>query len=101
MWRRARARSAKQGLEFNITIDDLLPLPTHCPVFGTPLCVSAGHRDPNAYSLDRVNNDLGYVVGNVVVMSYRANRLKNDGTAQEHDAIAKWMRAAERLVIVA
>lgn len=101
MWRRARARAKKIGLGFDITIDDLLPLPTHCPVFGSPLCVSASRQDPNAYSLDRINNDRGYVKGNVIVMSYRANRLKNDGTAEEHEAIARWMRAAERLVIVA
>lgn len=35
------------------------------------------------------------VKGNVVVMSYEANRLKNDGTAEEHETIAKWMRDQE------
>ena len=29
---------------------------------------------------------------NVVVMSYLANRLKNDGTAAQHARIANWMR---------
>lgn len=42
--------------------------------------------------------------GNVIVMSYKANRLKNDGTADEHEAIAKWMRsitrAAESVTVV-
>lgn len=39
-----------------------------------------------------MDNEKGYVPGNVVVMSYRANRLKNDGTAEEHEIIAAWMR---------
>lgn len=30
--------------------------------------------------------------GNVVVMSYKANRLKNDGTAEDHEIIAAWIR---------
>jgi hypothetical protein len=101
MWRRARARAAKLGLAFDFEIEDLLPLPTNCPVFGTPLRVSAGPQDPHAYSLDRINNDRGYVKGNIVVMSYRANRLKNDGTAEDHEAIARWMKQTrERLVII-
>lgn len=94
MWRRARTRAAKLGLPFDITIEDLLPLPEVCPVFGVPLRVSTGPADPWAYSLDRIDNAGGYVVGNVIVMSYKANRLKNDGTADEHEAIARWMRKA-------
>lgn len=57
-----------------------------------PLRVAAAFQDPWSYSLDRVDNSKGYAPGNVVVMSYKANRLKNDGTAEEHEAIAAWMR---------
>ena len=57
-----------------------------------PLRVSDGGQDPWSYSLDRVDNKKGYVRGNVVVMSYKANRLKNDGTAEDHEIIAAWMR---------
>lgn len=106
MWRRAYARAAKKGWEFNLTVEDLMPLPTHCPVFGTPLRLSEGPQDPHAYSLDRIDNKQGYVRGNIVVMSYRANRLKNDATADEHEAIAAWMRqqavtrAAEQVTVI-
>jgi len=92
MLRRAKARSAKEGFDFNITAADIAPLPEKCPVLGVPLRISEVPQDPCAYSLDRVDNTKGYVRGNVVVMSYRANRLKNDGTAEDHEAIAKWMR---------
>lgn len=115
MLRRARARAKKHGLDFSITLDDITPLPMVCPVFGEPLRIAAEPQDPWSYSLDRVDNKMGYVPGNVVVMSHRANRLKNDGTADELEAIANWIRkqaasspgseaaitrAAERITIV-
>ena len=34
---------------------------------------------------------LGYVRGNVSVMSWRANHLKNDATSDELRAVADWM----------
>jgi hypothetical protein len=41
-------------------------------------------------SLDRRDNSLGYISGNVFIISLRANMLKSDGTPDEHRAIAKW-----------
>lgn len=68
---------------------------------------SAFAQDPNAYSLDRIDNKQGYVRGNIVVMSYRANRLKNDATEKDLEALLNWMRgagavtrAAERVTVV-
>lgn len=95
MLRRAKSRAIKEGMAFDLSIEDVLPLPTVCPVFGMPLRVSAEPQDPWAYSLDRIDNSKGYVRGNVCVMSYRANRLKNDGSAADHEAIAAWMRQQE------
>lgn len=105
MIRRAKARAAKKGLDFDLTLEDVTPLPEVCPVLGVPLRMSTDHRDPWTYSLDRIDNSRGYVRGNVMVMSYHANRLKNDGTADEHEKIAAWMRrqetrAAERVTVV-
>src|SRR3546814_14524029 len=57
-----------------------------------PLRLAAKPQDPWAYSLDRIDNTKGYVRGNVAVMSYKANRLQNEGTAEEHEIIAAWMR---------
>ena len=92
MLRRAATRARSNGMEFSLKAEDITPLPEFCPVFGTRLRLRAKSQDPNAYSLDRIDNSKGYVKGNVAVMSYRANRLKNDGTAQEHEAIAAWIR---------
>lgn len=111
MIRRAKKRAKEMGFEFNLVVEDILPLPTLCPVFGVPLRISAMTQDPWAHSLDRIDNSKGYIKGNVAVMSYRANRLKNDGSAEDHEIIAAWIRkmlpaandntrAAERITVV-
>lgn len=43
--------------------------------------------------MDRVIPELGYVKGNVEIISYRANRLKNDATYHELRAISLWLEA--------
>jgi hypothetical protein len=96
--RTARTSAKKRNLEFSITEADLLPLPARCPIFGTELNYTCGGilspRDKSRYnqaSLDRKNNSLGYVPGNVFIVSWRANQLKSDGSESEHRAIAMWM----------
>lgn len=96
--RTARKSAAKRGLKFEIEDADLLPFPTHCPVLGIKLRYECGPRiGPRAAmrrdlaSIDRRNNSLGYVRGNVFIVSWRANQLKSDATSQEISALAKWM----------
>lgn len=79
----AKYRANRNNLEFNISEDDLLPLPTHCPVLGLKLSTRCSAQADNAYSLDRINPKKGYVKGNVVVISNRANILKRDATLTE------------------
>lgn len=91
MLRSARARAAKKGLPFNITLSDF-HIPETCPLLGTEITLGAGkeYRD-TAPSLDRVVPGMGYVKGNVLVMSARANRIKNDATAAELRKIADFL----------
>lgn len=87
----ARRRAKENGWEFSITKEDL-ETPDVCPVLGIPL--SWSDLDvPKDYrpSLDRVDNTKGYVPGNVVVISWRANVLKRDATAEELGKIVSYM----------
>lgn len=77
--------------EFTINFGDI-DFPTHCPILGIELDYFAPGRAENSPSFDRVNPTLGYIKGNVAIVSWRANRIKNDGTAEEHQKIADFMK---------
>ena len=82
---RSKRNSAKQrGIEFDLTISDLYPLPEVCPVLGIPLSYEngSGYTD-NSMSIDRIDPTGGYTRGNIVLVSQRANRIKNDATVDE------------------
>ena len=87
MWYSAKARAKRLRVPFEIEESDI-EVPELCPVFGTKLELGGGESSP---TLDRLEPGQGYVPNNIVVMSMRANRIKNDGTAVEHQIIANWM----------
>lgn len=76
--------------EFEITMSDLV-WHTHCPMLGLELDWTGDYRKENSPSIDRIDSSKGYVKGNVVLCSWRANRLKNNGTAEEHRKIADFL----------
>ena len=82
MWRRAKARAKKAGLEFSIEVEDIF-IPKNCPVFGFKLEFNIGGFKDNSASLDRIDNSKGYVKGNIQVISYKANAMKNSATFEE------------------
>lgn len=65
--------------------------PSVCPVLRIPI-ICGGSRTDNSPSLDRFDNDKGYTPENVRVISWRANRIKNDGTIEEHEKIVSYMK---------
>jgi len=81
--RAAKLRAKEKGVPFSITEDDFY-LPIYCPLLGTELdyAMGKGYR-PNQASLDRKNPELGYVPGNVWVISRKANTMKNNATQEE------------------
>lgn len=65
---------------------------THCPLLGIELSYDkyAGNTVPDNYaSLDKIDPNKGYVVGNVQIVSFRANTLKNSATLDELKLIVK------------
>lgn len=93
--RQSKVAAYRARVPWSLTAEDIF-VPEHCPILGIKLrepgSAGAG-RAEDSPTLDRLVPELGYVTGNVSVISFRANRLKNDGTAAEHDRIAAWMRA--------
>lgn len=92
----AKSRAKKKGLDFSITESYIKSIwVDRCPILGIDLVVSANRCQDNSYSLDRIDSTKGYVEGNVMVVSYRANVIKNMGTAEEHRLIAEWMESKQ------
>ena len=93
-----RARN-KKGEVSDLKESDIV-IPKLCPVFKIPLFRVGGKRTDNSPSIDRIDNTKGYTKDNVWIISWRANRLKNDGTATEFrqlaKAITKAMKKAKR-----
>lgn len=85
-----RARARREGIEFTLTLEDIV-VPENCPVLGIPLSWG-GPVSRNTPSVDRIDNNKGYVKGNICIVSLRANSLKSDASLEEMEAILDYMR---------
>lgn len=97
--RASRLRSAAQHkkVPFNLDAEYLESVWTgKCPVFGHDIHINEKSKDDEyAAEADRVVPSLGYVKGNVVFLSRRANRLKNNVTSLELKQLYDWLKAQE------
>lgn len=93
MYHNAKRRARELNLPFEMNWKEIF-IPTHCPILGIVLW-QEGYRDSSA-SLDRINPKLGYVKGNIKVISLKANRIKAEGTAEEHEKIADYIRNPDK-----
>jgi hypothetical protein len=111
LFHNAKGRARKYGVPFEIThayVLELLTYAQHCPYLGIPIwcrnedgSVSWAQKGngPNNPSVDRIIPALGYVRGNLEVISHKANAIKSDYSLEElaarmhadpeHEAIAK------------
>jgi len=92
-YHRARRRCHKSGRAFDITADDIrevYPSDDRCPVFGVPFV--RGEHSPRNASLDCIDPKMGYVVGNIAVISRLANAMKQDASLADVEALAAWLR---------
>jgi len=79
---RAKIRAKEKELAFNLTLADI-EIPKRCPVFGILLRKATGVPDDASPELDRIDSRKGYVKGNVMVISRKANKMKQNATLAE------------------
>lgn len=94
--RRKRMEAARAGLDFNLTLASFeRPLPVVCPISLQPLHYSVdgvkGADRSRVASLDRVMPFLGYVEGNVQIISHRANGFKSNASRDEIERLLRYM----------
>jgi hypothetical protein len=90
----AKQRAKLKGLACTITIDDII-VPERCPLLDIPIVRGADKLHCASPTIDRIRNDLGYVPGNIVVISYAANRAKGNLNSADLLKLATRLAAME------
>lgn len=89
----AEARAKEKGLPYGLDVSYIVSImPDVCPVFGTTF-VFYGNKvvGPESPTLDRIKPELGYVKGNIVVISSKANMIKSAYSVEDIRCVADWL----------
>lgn len=90
MFQNLKGRAKRENILFNLDMEDIV-IPEICPVLGIPLIPFSS--SDNSPSVDKFNPELGYVKGNIYIISKKANRIKCDATVEEVEKILIWMKS--------
>ena len=98
--KRSKTKNRTRAARKELSVEDYKKLiVTHCPLLGIELTYTKfeGSRTPENYAtLDKIDPSKGYVQGNVQIVSFRANTLKNSASIEELKLlIANW----EKLIL--
>jgi len=79
-----RKKNRRHGeTHFDISVEDII-IPKYCPYLGVELITDKDKcHHPNYYTIDRIDSSKGYVKGNIQIISYFANTIKNNATIDE------------------
>jgi len=92
-----KCRAKQNNIPFTVSLEYLVSIATdNCPVFGSSLSwtKSTGFNSTkdNFPSLDRIKPELGYIEGNVVWVSYLANKMKQNANSEQLHKFADWIK---------
>lgn len=90
----SKFRAAKKKIAFNLDADYIKSIWTDtCPVLGIPLSrnISKSKKDDSP-TLDKIIPTEGYVKGNVMIISGKANRIKTDASVDEICKVAEFYK---------
>lgn len=83
-----KSTAKKEGIPFTILFEEI-EYPTHCPLTGIKLNYIDGNKAYDSPSIDRLIPELGYIKGNVKIISGLANRMKGLASKEECLQFAK------------
>lgn len=77
-----QTESKSKNIPFNIDVEDIV-IPEFCPILNVRLKKNHKGWSSDVPTLDRIVPEIGYVKGNVKVISGKANVMKNNATIEE------------------
>lgn len=102
-WLDKMLRTKKVPKEDRLWMLDNILLPDVCPIFGIELNYYGNPdgkpgwaRGDDSPSLDQIIPSKGYTPENIQIISWRANRIKNDSTPEELRLLADYMEGREK-----
>lgn len=98
-FRKKKSQSKAEGVEFSLDFEDI-QFEEFCPILGIKLNYFVKNNGPcdDSPSFDRIDPNKGYIKGNVVLISQKANRIKNNGTSEELRKIADYLDNLQKLI---
>ena len=91
----AKARAKKKDILCNLTLEELIslfPKDKKCPVLGIDLFWGVGSDRWNSPSIDRLDAKGNYTKDNIMIISWRANKIKSDCTVKEIEDVLNYMK---------
>ena len=93
LFHHAKQRAITKGIAFTLDLDDIV-IPEFCPLLNIQLIRGIGKLQDNSPTLDRKDVTKGYTKENSWVVSYKANRSKNNLTREEANLLVfNWNNA--------
>lgn len=91
-WRSKKYYAVTKGIDFTLEFGDV-DWPTHCPMLGMELDYFAEGTQENSPSFDRIDSNKGYTKENTHIISWRANRIKNNSSLDDLKKITSYMNS--------
>lgn len=92
----AKGRALKKGIQFELQVEDI-HIPLSCPILGIPIFFNkwtgVSGAKPDSISLDRIDSSKGYTKDNIMIISWKANNLKSNGSITDLEKIVAYMKA--------
>lgn len=85
LWSQLKSSANKRNIPFDLKPTDIdeIGIPITCPILNIPLYFHKNKVQDNSISFDRIDSTKGYTVDNLIVVSYRANKIKTNATLDE------------------
>ena len=91
----AKYNSKEKNIIFNINekdIEELWPEDNKCPALGVDFILGVKGGSDHSPSLDRIVPKLGYVKGNLQIISFLANKIMNNATPEQVIQVGEYFK---------